>query len=56
VTDHVDRLRDVVDQEAGLAMMDELRHGAQAEGDHRRTGGHGLDDREPEGLGEADEV
>jgi len=37
-------------------MANELRHGAQPERDHRRPRGQGLDDREPEGLGEADEV
>ncbi len=56
MADRLDRFRDVVDQEACPAMTDDLRHRAEAERDHRRARRQGLDNSEPERLGEADQV
>ena len=54
--DRLDRTGDVVDEEAGPAGPDDLGHRPERVRDHRRAGRQRLDDREPEGLGEADEV
>ena len=54
--DRLDRAVDVVDEEAGAAGADDLGHRPERERDHRGPGGQRLDDREPEGLGEADQV
>ena len=45
---------DVVDQEAVLAVVDDLGHRAPSEGDDRRAAGHRLDDAEAERLVEVD--
>ena len=54
--DRLDRAVDVVDEEAGPARPDDLGHRPERVRDHRRPGGQRLDDRQPERLGEADEV
>jgi len=45
-----DHLVDGVDHEAGPPVLDDLGHGAEPEGDHRRTAGERLDHHEAEGL------
>src|SRR5438552_212474 len=54
--DRRDRAGDVVDDEAGDALVDHLGHRPATAGDHRRPTGHRFDHREAEGLGELDEV
>ena len=55
-TDRLDRAVDVVDEEAGAAGTDDLGHRPERVRDHRCPGGQRLDDREPERLGETDQV
>ncbi len=45
-----------IDEEAGRAVADEFRQGAERGRDDRRPGRERLDDRQPEGLLEGDEV
>src|SRR6266850_6756161 len=52
--ERVDRGVDRIDQEAGAAVLDHLRHRALRPADHRRAAGHGLDHGEAEGLGPVD--
>ena len=47
---------DVVDEEAGLAVGDQLRHRAAVERDHRRPARHRLDDAVAERFVEPDEM
>src|ERR1044072_3641675 len=51
-----DRRIDAVDDEAGLAVFDDLRHGAAPASDHRGSACHRLDHAEPKGFVEVDQV
>ena len=51
-----DRLVDRVDEEAVLAVADDLGHRSARVRDHRRSARHRLDDAEAERLVEVDEV
>jgi len=48
--DHADRTGFVLDDKAGEALVDDLRHRTAVVGDDRRAAGHGFDHDEPERL------
>ncbi len=50
-TGRCDRLVDGLDDEATNAVGNDFRHGAIAESNHRRAGGHRLDHHQAKGLG-----
>lgn len=54
--DGLDGFLEIGDEKASPAVLDDLRHGTPIEGDHRCTACHGLDDAEPEGLVEMDQM
>ena len=54
--DGEDGLVNIVDQEAGASIVDQLRHRPPTGGHYRRPAGHGFDDAEAEGLLEVDEM
>ena len=54
--DGKDGLVNIVDQEAGASVVDQLRHRPPTGGHYRRPAGHGLDNAEAEGLLEVDEM
>ena len=49
-------LVNVIDQEAGASVVDQLRHRPSTGGHYRGPAGHGLDDAEAEGLLEVDQM
>ncbi len=49
-------LVNIVDEEAGASVVDQLRHRPPTGGHYRRPACHGLDDAEAEGLLEVDEM
>src|SRR5262249_28193694 len=53
-SDHPNRVFHAVDDEAGHAVLQNLRHRPAPERDHRRTAGHRLDHHQPERLGPID--